>query len=85
MRAALQLRIEATLVNEACWLLAEGGVSAQAIDTAMKSGLNFPRGPFEVLARQGAAAVVGELRRLQGLAPPELRARYDLAPELEKA
>jgi 3-hydroxybutyryl-CoA dehydrogenase len=42
---AIALRIEAALANEAAWLLSEGGVTAEGIDTAMKLGLNFPAGP----------------------------------------
>ena len=81
--AAIALRIEATLVNEAQWLLAEGGVTAQGVDSALRLGLNFPRGPFEALARHGRAAVLAELARLHAAAPPAMKARYLPAPGLE--
>lgn len=81
--AAIALRIEACLVNEAHWLLAEGGVTRDGVDTAMRLGLNFPRGPFAALAQHGRAAVLGELARLQAAARPELKARYLPAPGLE--
>ena len=80
---AIALRIEATLVNEAHWLLAEGGTTADGIDTAMRLGLNFPRGPFEALARHGHPAILTELARLRAVAPDALKPRYDPAPGLE--
>ena len=80
---AIALRIEATLVNEAHWLLAEGGTTPDGIDTAMRLGLNFPRGPFEALARHGRPAVLSELARLRAAAPEALKPRYDPAPTLE--
>jgi 3-hydroxybutyryl-CoA dehydrogenase len=75
-------RIEATLVNEAGWLLSEGGVTVQGIDTAVRLGLNFPRGPFEILAARGAKAVGAVLSALAQTAPAPLRGRYDPAPIL---
>lgn len=80
--AAIALRIEATLVNEAAWLLAEGGVTAEDIDTAMRLGLNFPRGPFEVLAGYGREKVRETLTTLEAEAPPYLKGRYAPAPML---
>lgn len=82
---AIALRIEATLINEAHWLIAEGGVTPQGIDTAMRLGLNFPRGPFEALARHGRATILAELARLRAAAPEALKPRYDPAPKLEAA
>jgi 3-hydroxybutyryl-CoA dehydrogenase len=79
---AIQARIEATLINEAHFLLAEGGVSAPDIDIAMRLGLNFPRGPFEALALHDRAAVLATLAALQSVAPPELKDRYTPAPGL---
>lgn len=80
--AALALRIEATLINEAHWLLSEGGTTPEGIDTALKLGLNFPRGPFEALARHGRPAVLAALAELQVKAPDSLKARYTPAPGL---
>ena len=80
---AIALRIEATLVNEAHWLLAEGGTTPEGIDTALRLGLNFPRGPFEALARHGRPAILTELARLRAAAPEALKPRYDPAPLLE--
>ncbi len=81
--AAIALRIEATLVNEAAWLLAEGGTTADEIDTAMKLGLNFPRGPFEILAVHGPARVRAKLAALE--TRTALHGRYVPAPMLENA
>lgn len=79
---AIRLRIEATLANEAASLLAEGAVSEQDIDTALKLGLNFPRGPFESARALSMGAVVAELRRLADIAPAHLVGRYDPCPAL---
>ena len=81
--AAIALRIESTLANEAHWLLAQGGVTEAGIDTAMRLGLNFPPGPFEAMQRHGRAAVLVELARLRRLASPQKKPRYDAAPGLE--
>ena len=82
--AAITLRIEATLVNEACWLLAEGGTTADDIDTAMRLGLNFPRGPFQMLATHGPATLRATLATLEARAPAALKPRYHPAPALEQ-
>ncbi len=80
--ARIVARIEATLVNEAAWLLAEGGCTAQSIDTALRLGLNFPRGPSEMLARYGRNQVCAVLAALETAAPPHLKGRYLSAPGL---
>jgi len=79
---AIVLRIEAALVNEAGWLLAEGGTTPEDIDTALKLGLNFPRGPFEIMAAQGREPVRVRLQRLSAAAPAHLQGRYRPAPVL---
>lgn len=80
--AAIALRIEATLVNEAAWLLSEGGSTADGIDTALRLGLNFPRGPFQLLAHHGPATILQTLAKLAENAPPQMRSRYTPAPGL---
>lgn len=77
--AAIVLRIEAALANEAASLLAEGGVTAEGIDTALRLGLNFPRGAFAAARAQGIGAVRAELDRLERAAPPHLLGRYRAA------
>ena len=68
-------RTEAALVNEAAWLLAEGGATETGIDTAMKLGLNLPRGPFEILAARGTT-IRATLAALEAAAPDHLKGRY---------
>jgi 3-hydroxybutyryl-CoA dehydrogenase len=73
---AIALRIEATLVNEAVWLRDEGGIDPASIDTALKLGLNFPRGPFEILATHGRDRILDTLSALARSAPAALAGRY---------
>ncbi|MGQ0567075.1 MAG: 3-hydroxyacyl-CoA dehydrogenase NAD-binding domain-containing protein [Gemmobacter sp.] len=73
-------RIEAALVNEAAWLLHDGGVTRDGIDTALKLGLNFPRGPFEMLAARGADTIRATLAACEDAAPAHLKGRYRPAP-----
>ena len=78
---AISTRIEATLINEAAFLLAEGGTTPEGIDTAMRLGLNFPRGPFQALSLYGKAKTLSTLSALENKAPPHLKSRY--TPALE--
>lgn len=80
--AQIVQRIETALLNEAAWLLSEGGVKAEGIDTALQLGLNFPRGPFAALQRYGRNAVLETLAALEAAAPAHLRGRYLPAPPL---
>lgn len=80
--ATIALRIEATLANEGAWLLAEGGTTADGIDTALKLGLNFPRGPFEILRAHGPTTILHTLAALEAKTPPHLKTRYLPAPGL---
>ncbi|MCV9999277.1 3-hydroxyacyl-CoA dehydrogenase NAD-binding domain-containing protein [Pararhizobium sp. YC-54] len=81
--AEIVQRIEAALVNEAAWLFSEGGTTAEGIDTAVKLGLNFPRGPFEI--RKGrSGAIAAALSALEDRAQPHLKGRYRPAPGLEE-
>ncbi len=78
--AAIVLRIEATLINEAAFLHAQSGLAPADIDTALQLGLNFPHGPFAALQRYGTACITSELARLEAAAPPALKSRYAPAP-----
>jgi len=42
-------RVNATIGNEAFYMLLEGVASARDIDKALKLGLNHPMGPFELV------------------------------------
>ncbi|EYD76972.1 3-hydroxybutyryl-CoA dehydrogenase, 3-hydroxyacyl-CoA dehydrogenase [Rubellimicrobium mesophilum DSM 19309] len=75
-------RIEATLANEAGWLLSEGSVTTEAVDAATRLALSWPRGPFEMLAARGRGAVRARLEALEARAPAHLRGRYAPAPIL---
>ena len=77
--AEIVARIEAALVNEALWLACSTGTPGAAIDTALRLGLNFPRGPFALWADHGPA-IRATLARLEAAAPPALKSRY-LMPE----
>ncbi|MCA3451108.1 MAG: 3-hydroxybutyryl-CoA dehydrogenase [Rhodobacter sp.] len=82
---AIILRIEAVLANEAAWLLAEGGTTAQGINQALMLGLNFPRGPLDGLRLYGPARILDTLAKLEAQAPPHLLGRYAPSPALSEA
>lgn len=82
LAATIALRIEATLANEAAWLLAEGGTTRDDIDVALKLGLNFPRGPFESARLHGYDRIVEILEALEREAPAHLKGRYVPSPLL---
>lgn len=76
------LRIEAMLANEAASLSSECHIAPDDIDTAMKLGLNFPRGPFESARQKGPARLVQTLHALEAAAPASLKRRYQVQPML---
>ena len=82
---AIVLRIDAALANEAAWLLAEGGTTAEGINQALMLGLNFPRGPLDSLRRHGPARILETLATLEAQAPPHLVGRYLPSPALTEA
>lgn len=61
----VQARIIACLANEAFSALAEGVADASTIDTAMKLGLNYPRGPLEWAELIGLNSILAILEGLQ--------------------
>lgn len=59
-----------SIINEACYAFAEGVASKGDIETAMKLGTNYPKGPFAWAAEIGAARVAGildDVARKRGL------------------
>ena len=74
--AAIVARVESTLANEAAWLLSEGGTSREGIDTALRLGLNFPRGPFALVDMYGPDRIGATLDSLEANAPSHLKTRY---------
>lgn len=62
-------RTLAMLVNEGVDLVARGEASAEDVDTAMRLGTNYPKGPFEWLAEIGADSVRAQLSELDRAYP----------------
>jgi len=55
-------RLMHTVVNEALLVVEEGTADADAVDTAMRLGMNHPLGPFGYLERTGTVPVLESLR-----------------------
>jgi 3-hydroxybutyryl-CoA dehydrogenase len=78
-RERISTRILTALVNEAASALADEVAGAAGIDTAMRLGANYPRGPLEWGEQLGLSTVVETLDELQGDAPDD---RYRVVPLL---
>ena len=74
-------RILCLIINEAAGMLMEGVASARDIDTALKLGANYPRGPLEWADEIGVDFVYAVLR---GLQEEQGEDRYRPAPLLRK-
>jgi 3-hydroxybutyryl-CoA dehydrogenase len=74
-------RILCMLINEAYFAMMEGVADDAAIDTAMKLGTNYPRGPVEWARKIGLVHVVAVLHALQGYFGED---RYRCAPLLTR-
>jgi 3-hydroxybutyryl-CoA dehydrogenase len=75
-------RIVCQLVNEAHFALGKGVGSREDIDTAMRLGFNWPRGPLEWGDAIGPGRVLAFLDRLHAELGEE---RYRAAPSLRRA
>ncbi|USQ76509.1 3-hydroxyacyl-CoA dehydrogenase NAD-binding domain-containing protein [Ornithinimicrobium cryptoxanthini] len=73
-------RTLAMLVNEGVDLVRRDEATAEDVDTAMKLGTNYPKGPHEWLAEIGAATIVEQLRALDAAFPG---GRYRVSSALE--
>jgi len=73
-------RVVAQLVNEACFAAEEGVAEPGDIDSAMRLGLNHPRGPFEWAQEIGAGRIEAILDALGG----DTDQRYRVAPLLRR-
>jgi 3-hydroxybutyryl-CoA dehydrogenase len=73
-------RTVAMLVNEAVDLVHRGEASAEDVDTAMRLGTNYPRGPVEWGAEIGYAVVADQLAALDRAFPG---GRYRPSPALK--
>ena len=60
----VRMRVLCCLVNEAASALADGIASAADIDTAMKLGANYPRGPLQWADSLGLPVVLAVMRAL---------------------
>jgi 3-hydroxybutyryl-CoA dehydrogenase len=60
-------RLAHCMVNEASTLVEEGIAAAPDIDTALRLGMNHPRGPFDQLELDGVRRVYGSLRSMAEL------------------
>jgi len=74
-------RILCALINEACFALTEEVATPGDIDTAMKLGTNYPRGPLEWAAEAGIRQVIAVLESLGRETGEE---RYRVAPLLRQ-
>jgi 3-hydroxybutyryl-CoA dehydrogenase len=75
-------RILCQIVNEAHFAVGQGVASAEDVDTAMRLGFNWPRGPFEWTSAIGPERVVSVLDALHSELGEE---RYRVAPLLRRA
>jgi 3-hydroxybutyryl-CoA dehydrogenase len=75
-------RIVCQVINEAAFALEAGTGTAEDLDTAMRLGFNYPRGPLEWAAQIGPAHV---LAVLDGLWAERHEDRYRAAPLLRRA
>ncbi|WP_099363546.1 3-hydroxyacyl-CoA dehydrogenase [Fredinandcohnia onubensis] len=73
-------RISALVGNEAFYMLQEGVGTPAEIDKAIKLGLNFPMGPFELVDLVGLDTRLNNLRYLH----EKLGGKYRPAPLLEQ-
>ncbi|WP_162909185.1 3-hydroxyacyl-CoA dehydrogenase family protein [Aggregatilinea lenta] len=77
----VRARIVCNLINEAVFTLAASGNSVEDIDTAMRLGMNFPRGPLSWADEIGLDVVAGVL---DGLLRTYGDERYRPAPLLRQ-
>jgi len=72
-------RVVAMIINEAWFALGEGVSTKEEIDTAMKLGTNYPRGPFEWGNQIGLKKVYALLNKLN-----KINTRYSPAEFMKK-
>jgi 3-hydroxybutyryl-CoA dehydrogenase len=74
-------RVQCCIVNEAAFALGEGVASAEDIDTGVKLGLNWPKGPLELGRELRFEHVLATIDRLWNTYHEE---RYRAAPLLRR-
>ncbi|MEO9147658.1 MAG: 3-hydroxyacyl-CoA dehydrogenase family protein [Ginsengibacter sp.] len=72
-------RVMSMIINEAFYALGEGVSTREEINLAMKSGTNYPAGPFEWTEKIGIKNIYTLLEKLS-----EKENRYHPAPALKK-
>src|SRR5437667_4389970 len=77
---SITTRVNATIGNEAFYMLMEGVASARDIDKALKLGLNHPMGPFELVDLVGLDTRLNILEYLEKMLGP----LYKPSPLIEK-
>jgi 3-hydroxybutyryl-CoA dehydrogenase len=77
----IEARVLATIVNEAASAVAEGVAAPEAVDTAMRLGMNYPSGPLEWGERIGLDHVIHTLDALHATVPD---GRYRVVPLLRR-
>ena len=60
-------RILFAVMNEALWARHDGVAEANDIDTAMRYGVNYPRGPFEWMDEIGPELVMDTMNSLESM------------------
>ena len=70
-------RVICTIINEAYFSLEDNVSSREEIDIAMRTGTNYPMGPFEWASRIGVGKVLQLLQKMN-----EENGRYNIAPAL---
>ena len=75
-------RIIAMIINEAFYTVQEGTASQSDIDTAMRLGVNYPKGPFEFLSLIGIELIYTLLEALYNDTKEE---RYKICHALKKS
>lgn len=74
-------RIVFMIINEAYYTVQDGTATREDIDRAMKTGTNYPYGPFEWAGRLGVATVY---KVLKALYDDTGDSRYKICPLLKK-
>jgi 3-hydroxybutyryl-CoA dehydrogenase len=77
----VRARVVCSIINEAVRTLTATGISPDDLDMAMRSGMNYPRGPFAWADEIGLDVVLGTL---EGLLRHFGDARYHPAPLLRQ-
>ncbi|NOZ42524.1 MAG: 3-hydroxyacyl-CoA dehydrogenase, partial [Alphaproteobacteria bacterium] len=76
------MRIVAMLANEGCDAVFQGVTSPDGVDIAMKSGVNYPKGPLQWAGDIGLDHIAATLRHLKDFYGED---RYRTSPLITRA